>query len=719
MRAFLLLLWSIACTEPTEVQVDADGDGVVSARDCDDADATIGPRAPELCDGIDNDCDAVIDDADTLAEGLLLYQDADLDGFGDPEVGLLRCAITPGWVDDKTDCDDTSGAVHIGADEVCDDLDNDCDGHIDDVDADLVGDIIGYWDGDGDGFGTSLSPDTFCELLPDWSLVVGDCDDTNELRYPGAEELCDGLDNDCDQRVDGPGTDDAVHGFRDADGDGHGDRADDIWTCVPVAGYVLQGDDCDDTEPLAWRGATERCDRVDNDCDGVVDGPGAVGAVQAFRDADQDGYGDPAVFAWACNLVPGSVGNSEDCDDADPLIRPGAAEVCDQVDNDCDGTVDGRAVPGARRAWTDADGDGFGDPLLQSWLCTPQAGTVLNNEDCDDMRADVYPGAPELCGDGDTDCDPLTLEDGMVAWRPEVGDPVDLSAVFQAGTDLAPAQVSLDEPGHLQVCPGTYVASLDVTASVEIEGVRAVDLVVLRAPGDRVVDIRGDGLNVTVRRITLREGGGDPLDTLDGLTFGGALACQGGSVARLDNVRIQDSVAGWGGGAAFVGCRANIDDSSFTGNTADWGGALLVRDTRAIVTRGRVIGNAAALSGGGAVVWEEVGEGELIFDRTIVVDNTGLYAGGVHLYAGGSPTLSCRGELALSYGIARNTGTISGAVQSDAPGFSLVSELCDWGTTLAGDDNNPSDIACPSCGWSARSYEDDASFTCDQAGCTP
>ncbi|HMV69717.1 MAG TPA: putative metal-binding motif-containing protein, partial [Myxococcota bacterium] len=344
MRWLGLLALVAGCAGAPVASEDRDDDGVVAGRDCDDGDSAISPRAPELCDGVDNDCDGVIDDADELADGLLLYHDVDGDGFGDPYAPMLRCELTATWIEDATDCDDLDAEVHLGHAEVCDGVDDDCDGLVDDIDPDLIGAITGYFDGDGDGWGTSIAPDTFCVLLPAWSPIAGDCDDTSPDRFPGAPEMCDGFDDDCDGRADGPRAEGAVHGFRDADGDGHGDPARDMWGCERVEGFVLSADDCDDQEPLAWTGAPERCDQVDNDCDGVVDGEGVLGAVQAFRDADGDGYGDPALYAWGCSYPPGSVADGTDCDDGDDARHPGVAEACDGIDNDCDGEIDGRSA---------------------------------------------------------------------------------------------------------------------------------------------------------------------------------------------------------------------------------------------------------------------------------------------------------------------------------------------------------------------------------------
>ena len=80
--------------------------------------------------------------------------------------------------------------------------------------------------------------------------------------------------------------------------------------------------DCDDSDPARAPGAEERCDGVDNDCDGVVDGPNAAGATEWYPDSDGDGYGDAAGRVLACDAPPGHVADPGDCDDGDAALTP-------------------------------------------------------------------------------------------------------------------------------------------------------------------------------------------------------------------------------------------------------------------------------------------------------------------------------------------------------------------------------------------------------------
>ncbi len=137
----------------------------------------------------------------------------------------------------------------------------------------------------------------------------------------------------------------------------------------------------------------------------------ACGAIPLYADSDGDGFGGGFVVL-GCPPVLGTSEMPGDCDDLDPSVHPGALERCDGVDNDCDGVVDG-GLPAAS-FHRDADADGFGDAAVFVAACSAPSGFVANAADCDDTRADVYPGAPETCDGRDNDCDGLT-DEGFIA----------------------------------------------------------------------------------------------------------------------------------------------------------------------------------------------------------------------------------------------------------------------------------------------------------------
>lgn len=177
---------------------------------------------------------------------------------------------------------------------------------------------VGVVDHDGDGF-----------------VEADDCDDLDPEVHPGAPELCDGVDQDCDGGID----DDAVDAgtfWDDADGDGYG-AGEPVRRCRGSAIQVERGGDCDDRDGGVHPGATERCDDRDHDCDGDPH-TGAADAVAVFYDADDDGFAG-TVLTHECAPGEDAVLVPEDCDDSDPTIHPGALEQCDQVDQDCDGRL--------------------------------------------------------------------------------------------------------------------------------------------------------------------------------------------------------------------------------------------------------------------------------------------------------------------------------------------------------------------------------------------
>ncbi|MBN2801303.1 MAG: hypothetical protein JXX28_19335 [Deltaproteobacteria bacterium] len=398
------------CADPADYNcdgstgyADVDGDGVPACQDCDDARAEVSPGAEEVCDGLDNDCDTQVDE--DASDASAWYPDLDGDGFGNPRFPLAACEAPEGYLADGTDCDDLSAVSLPGGEEVCDGQDNDCDGQVDEEAADA---LTWYVDRDGDRYGDDATAASGCQVPQGAVLSGGDCDDQSATAHPGAAERCDGADDDCDGQAD-VGALDAPVWYADADGDGFGDRGDALRQCEAPAGRVDNALDCDDTEPRAWTGAAERCDGVDNDCDGAAD-LGAVDAGTWYADQDADRHGDPAHPTRACVQPAGTVALADDCDDAEPLAWTGAAEVCDGVDNDCDGEAD----DGLFATWyLDADGDGYGDPTSATDTCDPGDGSLLTAGDCDDGEATTHPGATDGCDGVDNDCDG-TVDNGLL-----------------------------------------------------------------------------------------------------------------------------------------------------------------------------------------------------------------------------------------------------------------------------------------------------------------
>ena len=300
-------------------------------------------------------------------------------------------------VTEDEDCDDADPSIYPGADEVCDDADNDCD---DEVDEDATDAGTFYTDSDGDGFGDAASAVTSCSQPEGTVTDASDCDDTAAASYPGADEVCDEADNDCDGDVDEDATD-AVTYYTDADSDGFGDAATAVSSCTQPDGTVTDGSDCDDAAAGSYPAADEVCDDADNDCDESID-EDATDASTFYADADNDTHGDASVTKDACTQPTGFVASSDDCDDSASQTYPGADEICDEADNDCDEAVDEDAID--QKTWYfDGDGDDYGTDVTEQ-ACKQPKKYGANTGDCDDSDAEVNPGASEICDGDDEDC---------------------------------------------------------------------------------------------------------------------------------------------------------------------------------------------------------------------------------------------------------------------------------------------------------------------------
>ena len=361
-------------TEDSDPAVDADGDGFPEDEDCDDSDPGVYPDAVELCDGIDNDCDGTVDAADAADAGTW-YSDADADGYGDPETAVQACEAPSGSVDIGDDCDDSDAAYNPGAteDDCTDPNDYNCDGS------------VAYDDADGDGWPA-------CE----------DCDDSDGGVNPDADEVCNGIDDDCDGNID-DGSIDAMTWYADTDGDGYGDAALSTESCDQPSGYVADDTDCDDDDGAISPAGEEICNDVDDDCDGDIDSDASDRAIW-YADTDADGYGDAASTTEDCDQPSGYVSDDSDCDDTESAVNPGETEICNDIDDDCDGDIDTTATD-AGTWYDDTDSDGYGDASASTTDCDQPSGTVSDDTDCDDADGDTYPGADEACDGVDNDCD--------------------------------------------------------------------------------------------------------------------------------------------------------------------------------------------------------------------------------------------------------------------------------------------------------------------------
>lgn len=545
------------------------GGRVLNAADCDDSRFDIKPGAPEVCNGLDDNCKDGSDEALTVYPWFL-DADGDHAGAGDP---YLKCndpdnvlgvgyeypsegSFEGLWVSAGDDCDDLSAAVYpahyewdattspaagvlvSGVIETCDLIDNDCD---DSVDEEVQ--TTYYYDADGDGYGSSAVQQLACQSTPPGGFVEKpdddnvDCNDDDRTVHPfntatskseDLEELCDGQLNDCYLQADGVPTDEV-----DTDGDNYVacDNTTVTWK-GPAA--IKIGADCDPEDPYTYPFAEELCDGITNDCFQRDDAGYALSNLPVDEvDDDVDGYVECEKSDRVWNKdAEESILDGADCDDTDPLIFPEATELCDGQRNDCDFYTDG--VPTDE---VDTDGDTFvecGYTVAEEWSGDkPSEGL-----DCDPDDANRYPGAYEVCDGVWDDCNAAVADGGA---NPGPDDEQDLDGDKYVGCGYDPSAYAWASgvapregidcgqtdatvyPGAYEECDGqfndcddgSYVAGLapDVELDDDADGwVECEILVSVTWVGEEAVQ---DALDL------LPDGGFD-CDDEDGFAFPGA-----------------------------------------------------------------------------------------------------------------------------------------------------------------------------------------------------
>jgi hypothetical protein len=258
-----------------------------------------------------------------------------------------------------------------------------------------------YADADNDGFGDLTNDSLSCSTPAGYVANSTDCNDADAAINPNTVW------------------------YMDMDGDLQGDLMSTFTGCTPPSGYVLNSGDCDDTNPTV------------------------AAPTMYYVDADNDGFGDDATGILTCIQPANTVTIGGDCNDANNTIYPGATEICDGFDNNCNGTNDEGLI--FNTYYLDSDNDQYGAGIgLVSCEAIPLPGYVLVNGDCDDSNAAVYPGATEiLANDIDENCDGvdgyLGLTDVTFTNVSLVPNPSNGSFAIQLDTEMSDVNIQITD----------------------------------------------------------------------------------------------------------------------------------------------------------------------------------------------------------------------------------------------------------------------------------
>ena len=482
------------CVEPEE------GEWVDQGGDCAPTDEEVNPGADEICgDDINNDCDEDgADEGCDPCEGLTrydwYYNGEDDDEYGhdygdDHEYAPINDCFSPGddWVTQGGDCAPTDSAIYPGATEICDGIINNCD--LTDADEGLDT-FTWYYNGeDSDEFGSDYgysvgdehewAPVESCSAPgDDWVTDGGDCEPTMSDVHPDADEICDGINNDCDEDGIDEGYFRYTWYYNGEDTDrygsdyGHSVGDEHEWAPVencraPSADWVTDGGDCDPADATVFPGAEEVCDGKKNDCDLSFADEGLRVATYYYNGEDDDNFGYDysadlgSDHEWAATTDckspgPDWVTDGGDCDPEDGSIYPGAEEVCDGVINNCNLSSADEGLDFFTWYYNGGDDDGYGsdygysvgddNPLAPVYDCTsPEGDWVQEGDDCVPDDNTVHPNAEEICDGKDNDCDTETpADEGCVTEHcPEGGSEAVISA-SETWTTTYPHVVSCD-----------------------------------------------------------------------------------------------------------------------------------------------------------------------------------------------------------------------------------------------------------------------------------
>lgn len=305
------------------------------------------------------------------------FPDRDGDGFGNATDSTVSFILPQGYSTLATDCNDTAEAIYPGAMEFCNYTDDNCDGILDS----LLYSVF-YADADADGYGSAMDSMFACFAIPGFADNRTDCNDTAASIHPMAEEQCNSIDDNCD----GIFSDPVFTFYMDFDHDGYGSLTDSILACEIPQGYVMNHADCNDLDTLLHPSAPEICNGLDDDCNGLSDDVSTF----YYLDSDSDGFaGTPELIA-TCNVPSGYVTVSEDCDDGQPFVFPGAIDFCNGIDDNCNAVVDENQLDPVVSGSTDVCL--YDTILLTAWPDTSglQFQWMINNSIIDGATGSQY-----------------------------------------------------------------------------------------------------------------------------------------------------------------------------------------------------------------------------------------------------------------------------------------------------------------------------------------
>ena len=369
----------------------------------------------------------------------------------------------------------------------------------------------------------------------------------------------------------------------------------------------------------------------------------------------------------------------EDCDDQNAAIHPNATELCDEVDNDCDGLIDNEddSLEGGTVVYLDMDGDGYGAEGTGYLSCSSESDNITNGDDCDDTDEFVHPSALEICDGIDSDCD---------------GSP-DTNLVSTGNRNYNTITQALqDAPSGalINVCDGEWKENLEISQSVQLVSIGGAEKTIVdgSANGHVLRIMAGD---VVIEGLTFANGSSDS---------GGGIALEGGNLTLRSSI-VRDNYADWAGGI-LVGSKAeslSIESSTIRNNEGlDCCGAMLIESTPVDITDSTISDNLSAQAAGIAVTSTnlvidnssienntatETAAGIWAYSATVSLVNSSLTGNQADISGGGAYLLYsdfiCSGGSLISENAAISTGGGVLLKDSDIQGCSLSNNSADMG----------------------------------------